>query len=106
MKTVKDLLEAINNREDYEICDSYNGEFYYEGTLDFNTSFNNAKIKTYGRDVISLVEKENIPLETRVCIWDYDDFHSWDLTGDGFEIDDENRRIILICKPFEVVGSE
>jgi hypothetical protein len=98
-KTVKNLIDIINGREDYEIINDYSGSFYYEGSYDFQIDFNE-KTHTYGKDVLDDIVKNNIPLDAKVCIWDNDDFHSWNLTHEGFVINDENKVISLICKPF------
>lgn len=99
--TVGELIEIIKDRKDYEIVDGDNhGMFYYDGTYDFEIYFS-GRAKTFGTDVLEQIIKENIPLDTDVCIWDSDDFHSWKLTHEEYYIDDENKLIILVCKPFQ-----
>lgn len=78
----------------------FSGSFHYDGTYDFEIDFNGRR-HVYGKDVLEDVTKNNIPLDTEICIWDNEDFHSWSLTHEGFVIGDEEDVILLVCKPFQ-----
>lgn len=99
MYTVLDLVVLAKGREDYEICEQLPGSFYYDGVLDFELDFS-CKTQTTGQDFLNLINESNVPLDTPICIWDSDDCHSYNLTHEGFRVDEKNKRIILVCKPF------
>jgi hypothetical protein len=98
LKTVSDLLKAIEGREDYEIVEEsficFSCDIYYEGCgLSFVIDFDN-NVHTYGNDIIDMIKKENIPLGEEISIWDNIDDETW-LINDDFKIDDVNKLIII-----------